>query len=149
MTTKDTLTLLRDIKWRVVQIASGDYKACGVFAEDVAKDAMPDINELIRRASVGADECHAGCTKHVCRIEDGSFTEMVAKAIAKRLPSWGYVNTAAEVAIKTLEPYLRHHLAPVTSVWTSPYCVHGNLIRESQCNECVPQPPQAKGAGDE
>jgi hypothetical protein len=47
--------LLRQVHIRLVQIASGDYKVCGVFAEDVAKNALPAIDELLRMA--GEPKC--------------------------------------------------------------------------------------------
>lgn len=34
-----------DVKMRLAQIASGDYKACGLTAEEVAKDALAAIQK--------------------------------------------------------------------------------------------------------
>ena len=36
--------LIEVARMRLVQIASGDYKACGVFAEDCAKDALTALS---------------------------------------------------------------------------------------------------------
>jgi len=41
--------MMREVHMRLVQIASGDYKACGVFAEDVAKEALASIPEEWRK----------------------------------------------------------------------------------------------------
>lgn len=36
---------IKHAKMRLAQIASGDYKVCGHFAEDVAKDALLTLHE--------------------------------------------------------------------------------------------------------
>ena len=69
MKTTPTLTLLRDVEVRLVQIASGDYKTCGVFAEDVARDAIPAIQELVRRAG----ELAPVASGVICEMESLDF----------------------------------------------------------------------------
>jgi hypothetical protein len=46
-TINQLVELVAEMRVRLVQIASGDYKACGVFAEDVARDALTKADALL------------------------------------------------------------------------------------------------------
>lgn len=45
----DIVAVLEEVKMRLAQIASSDYKACGVFAEDVAKEAFTKLTPVIEQ----------------------------------------------------------------------------------------------------
>jgi len=47
-TINQLVDLVAEMQVRLVQIASGDYKACGVFAEDVARDALTKADALLK-----------------------------------------------------------------------------------------------------
>lgn len=51
MTTKDTLTLLREVEAALQRLATEEFAAIG-FRMDTAKQSLPAIQELVRRASV-------------------------------------------------------------------------------------------------
>ena len=60
------------------------------------------------KASGQPVECHSGCTEYVCRAEDGTFVAIVAAAIEEKATIWSGPNTLAAIAVKALEPYMRH-----------------------------------------
>lgn len=60
------------------------------------------------KASEQPVECHSGCTEHVCRAEDGTFVEIVAKSIEREATIWSGPNRLADIAVKALEPHLRY-----------------------------------------
>jgi len=67
--TNDLNTIPASVRVRLVQIASGDYKACGVFAEDLARDALPLIERLCQPNIVIVD------------LDDEKLVERVARAL--------------------------------------------------------------------
>jgi hypothetical protein len=76
-------------------------------------------------------ECHSGCTEHVCRAEDGTFVDIIAKVIADNsVKGWSGANYMADKILKEIEPLLRKAPKPESPATPN----QGKVSVEERCS---------------